>query len=401
VREAALKICFDKSKSLYYYSLPPKLSETGKRQRVHFKDERTAKERLREIKKEKDEGFQIIQRNSTERIRNLLQWDEELKSSYGMTGGLEALYADFKRRSEAEHKSTKFGELCRRYEEETKPDWSKKSAANWSWFRKLVDFLDEESIIRLDLDYWKGWIKSVTRERNLKVRSVRDVLGRLSAVWNYAVNNGLADTNPIAGVRRPKPPKGKPSVLSVDEAKSIMESAWKHDRAVVPYFAFAIFAGLRPDYSKRGSEITKLLWEDVNFEDTHIRVAADYDNKTGTKRFVKMQPNLIEWVSDWKGSTGPVCPKNLRRRIVKVLSGHHNAKTGALKKDWVPLIDSSKSRQDIFRHTFGSFFAVGRKQDEVSEAMGHADYKTFQQHYRNAQSPKEAEAFWNIRPPKD
>jgi len=192
-----------------------------------------------------------------------------------------------------------------------------------------------------------------------------------------------------------------PDVLSVEETRAIMECAWRFDRGIAPYFAFAIFGGLRPDYAKDASEITKLDREDIGFENSEIRVGANLDNKTGTKRFVKMQPNLIEWLSDWKDSSGPVCPPNLRRRLEKVLSGEYLAIEGTPKEDFVPLIATTKNRQDIFRHTFGSFFAVGHTREQVREAMGHTNDKTFQQFYHNAQSPSDAELFWDIRPPKD
>jgi hypothetical protein len=35
----------------------------------------------------------------------------------------------------------------------------------------------------------------------------------------------------------------------------------------------------------------------------------------------------------------------------------------------------------------------------VKENMGHADFRTYEQHYWNARLPQEAEAFWRILPP--
>lgn len=50
------------------------------------------------------------------------------------------------------------------------------------------------------------------------------------------------------------------------------------------------FAGLRPL-----SEICRLDWSHINFDEKLIDIAADR-TKTAKKRFVTMQPNLVEWL---------------------------------------------------------------------------------------------------------
>lgn len=399
MREAALKIRFDKSKGLYYYSLPPALSGTGKRKRLHFKDERTAKERLNEFKRAKDEGYQIIQRNSTERVRDLLQWDEELKSVYGVAGGLGEIFNKYKKREETHHEAMKFGSLCDAYEAKLSPQWSRRSISSWKWLRGRVKSLDEESVHKLDIFFWEKWIENISVERVYKPRTIRDILNRLSCLWRFGVERSYVDKNPISGVIRPKLPTGSPSILSIEEARNIMACAWKNDKEVVPYFAIAIFAGLRPDYASKASEITNLLWKDIDFSRKRIHVSPE--NKTRSRRLVDMRPNLIEWLSPWQGKVGNVCPKNLRRRVEKVLNGSYGASKDIPRKQWKPLIDPNKNRHDIFRHTFGSFYAVGRSDKAVMKAMGHTNIKTFENHYRNPDALDIAEDFWSIFPPKD
>lgn len=401
MRQASLKVCLDKKKGRYYYSMPPHLSETGSRKRFYFKDERVAKEELSKIQKERECALRLVQQTSPERLGKFIQWDEELKHFYGVADGLGTLFEEFVVQKKREHESRKFGSLAEDYETARSSNWTKKTRSTWKWFLRLVEPLKDKSVVSLDLQFWEQWINELKSQRDLSARSSNDVLARLSSVWKHAVLRGLVEKNPIDGVVRLKTPSKAPDVLSVKEARKILDCAWTHDREIVPYFALAIFAGLRPDYAKNASEITKLRWEDVDFDSKEIKVGANLDNKTGTKRFVELLPNLASWLSDWKGQTGEVCPVNLRKRVEDVLSGRHMAAADSVKSDWVPLIDMGKNRQDIFRHTFGSFYAVGRTSHQVREAMGHTNDKTFNQFYRNAQSSKDAEAFWSIFPPTE
>ncbi len=173
--------------------------------------------------------------------------------------------------------------------------------------------------------------------------------------------------------------------------------AWEHYREPVPYFAIAIFVGLSPD---ENSEITALTWEDFNLGEGWIRVAANFDNKTETKRFVDIEPNLRLWLAPWTGRTGRVVPSNLRTRRRWITRGKYQSPPGTPEKKWKQLVPFGKKERDITRHTYGSYLeARYRDCNKVKESMGHSDFKTYEQHYRNARSPREAKAFWNIVPP--
>ena len=68
--------------------------------------------------------------------------------------------------------------------------------------------------------------------------------------------------------------------------------------------------------------------------------------------------------------------------------------------EWKDLVPNGSDYVDISRHTYGSYLE-GKYGDRnmVMANMGHTNFTTYEQHYRNARSPKEAECFWNIRPP--
>ena len=76
---------------------------------------------------------------------------------------------------------------------------------------------------------------------------------------------------------------------------------------MLPYWTIGLFAGLRP------SEIRTLDWTDIDLDDALITVRS---SKTGKKRFVTMQPNLIEWLRPFLARDGKVlaAPVNFRRQ---------------------------------------------------------------------------------------
>lgn len=53
------------------------------------------------------------------------------------------------------------------------------------------------------------------------------------------------------------------------------------------------------------------------------------------------------------------------------------------------------------RHSYGSNLEAKYKdRNLVKENMGHTNFATYEQHYRNARTPKQAEEFWGIYPTK-
>lgn len=57
---------------------------------------------------------------------------------------------------------------------------------------------------------------------------------------------------------------------------------------------------------------------------------------------------------------------------------------------------------DCLRHTFGSMhYAQHKNIGDTMQEMGHTNSRTFLTHYRERVKPKEANAFWKIRPKKN
>ncbi len=182
----------------------------------------------------------------------------------------------------------------------------------------------------------------------------------------YCAENPVATKETLAKERRKEV-----EVLTVEQARKLLA---KSSREMLPYWAIGLFAGLRP------SEIRNLQWSDVDFEDALITVRS---TKTDRKRYVKMQPNLIEWLTPHRQDGGKVAaPLNFRKSYAL-------DRGSAELASW-PI--------NAMRHSFGSYWlAQFNDKNALALQMGNSP-DVITAHYERAVRPKEAHRYWAITP---
>jgi hypothetical protein len=166
---------------------------------------------------------------------------------------------------------------------------------------------------------------------------------------------------------------------------------------MAPWFAVAIFLGLRPD-----SELNRCRFEHFNWEEGHLKVL---ESKNGTKfRFVELNDAIRAWIDPWRNKKGFVkVQKNHRRRYEQIIKGYYTTEKAKFRdrNTWKALVQWDT---DITRHTYGSYFEAENRGDagcreKLASNMGHTSFKTFNTYYRNSRTKKEAAIFWGSRPP--
>lgn len=379
-------------------SISPALSPTGARRREYFDTKATAQERIDGLKQLEQSSSQAVREAGVELIQIAVEHDFIFRDLYGLEGGLEQACREYQEILDRKHHQEPFGSLMTFYEQAKGADWGDSYRTSWNTFKQdVMEFWDHPES-QLTADVWIKFFDDTSKAKRWGARTVNDKLSMLSSVWSHAVIQGKAKRNPIEAVGRRKVNKKEVAVYSVSQVQKLMNCAWEHDREMVPFFSLLVFAGLRPD--QRSSEIKNIEWEDVNFEERWIRVARNFDNKTQTKRFVKMEDNLHAWLLPWRGSKGRIMPPNVVKRRRYITRGKYQSPSSTPEKDWSELVPYGLNVRDITRHTYGSYLeAKYRDRNIVKENMGHTDFTTYEQHYRNARSPTEAEAFWSIYPP--
>jgi integrase len=147
----------------------------------------------------------------------------------------------------------------------------------------------------------------------------------------------------------------------------------------VPYLALIAFGGLRREEICKG-----LLWEAINFSGGSIIVPAAIA-KTGRKRKIVMNENLLQWLAPYRMKSGPIFTNDPRHPMARVAE-----------------ISGVKWKRNGLRHSFGSYRMEQTKNEgQVALEMGNSP-KVVKDHYFEIVDEKAAETYWNIKPmPRD
>jgi integrase len=187
------------------------------------------------------------------------------------------------------------------------------------------------------------------------------------------------DDNPIDRVEIPSGDDPDPRTLSAEQVRGLMDAARKRPFGrkagmMVPFFAIAVFAGLRP------SEILRLTADSVKLEaaEPFIRV-----RKLKRGRGVRLAPvsdTLKAWLTAYPPAY-PIAFTDRTFRQVRIDAG--------LKDDWQP---------DVMRHTCISvWLGLGHNEDIVAAWAGNSP-KVIHRHYRELLTKGESLAIDRISP---
>jgi integrase len=239
-----------------------------------------------------------------------------------------------------------------------------------SYFSVKFDGKPVAAISSAEIDDWLRELPVAPSTRN-HYRSVT------IQAYNFAIGRGYAVENPAAATAKVKETDGDIGILSVTQTARLLEAT---DRELLPYIAIGLFAGLR------SSEIDRLDWGDINFESDLIKVEAMKGTKKNTRRrrFVRIQPNLREWLLPLRKLKGNVTPQDHFRELFNTA----RAQAGLLK-NWPT---------NALRHSFGSYhLAHFNDVNALALEMGNSPEMIFN-HYRELVTPKDAERYWGIIP---
>jgi integrase len=211
------------------------------------------------------------------------------------------------------------------------------------------------------------------REKGVKPLTRNSISVRLGVFFEFARTCGWVQVNPVNELTKAKVAPHPPGILSVDQTARLLECA---SAETLPFIALGAFAGIR------SAEIGRLSWEDIRWEEKLVEVSAG-SSKTASRRFVKMQPNLLAWLAPYRTAKGAIAPDRLHKRLQA-----DRANAGILH--WP---------QNGLRHSFASYhMAHFRNAADTALELGHSNSAITFKHYRELVTPGEAERFWRIAP---
>jgi integrase len=197
----------------------------------------------------------------------------------------------------------------------------------------------------------------------------------LVVLFNFAKRQGWLRKNEGTAADALAPYKIKQrdvEIYSPNEMSRLLNAA---DKDFLPYLALIAFGGLRREEICKG-----LPWEAVNFKRGHIIVPAAIA-KTGRKRKIEMQENLIAWLAPYRLKAGAIFTAEPRHRMARVAA--------AARVKW---------KRNALRHSFGSYRMEQTKNEGlVALEMGNSP-KIVKDHYFEIVDGEAAEKYWSLKP---
>lgn len=215
--------------------------------------------------------------------------------------------------------------------------------------------------------------------RHPSAKSFNNRRGILSAFLKFCRQHGWLEGDPLTQIppRRVRRERGAAQTFSAAQTREFMTALESiADGRLVPYYALAFFAGIRPGVPY--GEMARLTADVINLDERVIRISAAI-SKIHEPREITIQPNLLAWLRAYPLNRFPIVAGNFqqrRERFAKKFQLTH----------------------DVMRHTFISMLvAKFRSVGEAALQSGNSE-SIIRRHYLNLKSAAEAEEYFNILP---
>ena len=198
-------------------------------------------------------------------------------------------------------------------------------------------------------------------------------MGRLSALFAFAVRRGYMADNPVKRLELVTVERAAPRILSPMECRRALSFVRWNIPRFIPWMALALFAGIRPE------EIDRLTWADVDLERGAVTINAAA-SKVRRRRVTPLTPAAVAWL---RLGGDLAIPYVSRRRYIRRVRNH---------------LGLSVWPQDVLRHTAATYWLHEHGDaGKVALWLGNSA-RILLAHYRELVSEADAGAFWAIRP---
>jgi integrase len=250
-----------------------------------------------------------------------------------------------------------------------------------STLTRFGDYVEGKKLHEVKLEHLHAYIRKHDWSRKTQNNVRADIHSFFE--WARANPRNWISTNPAHDLPKFKIERGVPEILSVKDCKALMAAVEAtDDGAFVPYFALALFAGIRPQFPS--GELGKLallgkdIWKHIDLRNKVIRINPEI-SKTGEYRTIDIQPNLKSWLQPYARKKAPIHCPNFERGYKKIRKhfglGH-----------------------DVLRHSFISYHCAQFQSVGGSALQAGNSEAIVRRHYLKMVSKKEAADFWAIAP---
>ena len=209
--------------------------------------------------------------------------------------------------------------------------------------------------------------------RGQSPRSIQRILSAMRSFYRYLQQHKICDSNPVDGVKSPKPDKKLPQTLSVDDMDRLLNFEATspqeiRDKAILELF---YSSGLRL------SELHDCTINNLNLDEGLVRVTGKGNKTRIVPVGMKAREALTQWLNErqtWNGAHLPFVFLSNRGQALSRRSIQTRIKLLAQKQGiWQNIYPH------LMRHSFASHVLESSNNLRgVQELLGHADISTTQ-----------------------
>ncbi len=240
------------------------------------------------------------------------------------------------------------------------------------WLREALG-ADDPEVEQVEAGEVRSFVASLHRE-NYARRTIGRRLAAVKSLMKFAAARGFLRTNPAALVTAPKPEKRLPTVLSREEAESLMELP---DLATDEGIRDAAILELLYATGIRRSELSGLRLRDFNRHEGTVRVLGKGDKERivpigsgacgAVLRYLDLRP------SENRSPTDPLFLRNDGRPL------DGNTLYAIVRRYMRRVTEQSKKSPHLLRHSFAKHLLEnGAGLREVAEMLGQSSLSTTQ-----------------------
>ena len=208
----------------------------------------------------------------------------------------------------------------------------------------------------------------------------KTILKMVRRIFEMAVEDGIIDRNPCAGIRV-NVPEVDQKVLTKTEVEIFLQEAKQTNHRFYPVWAMALMTGMR------SGELFALKWTDIDFEGRTISVSRQWTNKNGfgpTKtqrsRVVPISNALLKFLKKLKIKSG-----NQSEFVLPQMPEWENGEQARITREFCAAIGITPVKFHDLRATFvTNLLARGESLARVMAIVGHSQIKTTNGYLRKA-----------------
>jgi integrase len=208
----------------------------------------------------------------------------------------------------------------------------------------------------------------------------KTILKMVRRIFEMAVEEGIIDRNPCAGIRV-NVPEVDQKVLTKTEVGIFLQEAKQTNHRFYPIWAMALMTGMR------SGELFALKWTDIDFDGKTISVSKQWTSKNGfgpTKtqrsRVVPISNALLKFLKELKIKSG-----NQSEFVLPQMPEWENGEQARITREFCAAIGITPVKFHDLRATFiTNLLARGESLARVMAIVGHSQIKTTNGYLRKA-----------------